>query len=80
MAARSPGGDAILASLYLNAQVYTGTVAASGLTKGTARWQDAITAADLVQLKKQLIERDANGLRRWRWDEPRTAAVPQGIA
>jgi hypothetical protein len=40
--------DAILASLYLNAQVYTGTVTASGLTKGTARWQDAITAADRV--------------------------------
>jgi len=40
--------DAILASLYLNAQVYTGTVAAGGLTKGTARWQDAITAADRV--------------------------------
>ena len=40
--------DAILASLYLNAQVYTGTVTATGLTKGTARWQSAITAADRV--------------------------------
>ena len=40
--------DAILASMYLNAQVYTGTVTASGLTKGPARWQDAITAADRV--------------------------------
>jgi starch-binding outer membrane protein, SusD/RagB family len=40
--------DAILASLYVNAQVYTGTVGAGGLTKGTARWQDAITAADRV--------------------------------
>jgi len=40
--------DAILASLYLNAQVYSGTVGAGGLTKGTARWQDAITAADRV--------------------------------
>ena len=40
--------DAILASLYLNAQVFTGTVGTSGLTKGTARWQDAITAADRV--------------------------------
>ena len=40
--------NAILASLYLNAQVYTGTVAAGGLTKGTARWQDAINAADSV--------------------------------
>lgn len=40
--------NAILASLYLNAQVYTGTVTAGGLTKGTARWQDAVTAADRV--------------------------------
>jgi hypothetical protein len=40
--------DAILASLYVNAQVYSGTVTAAGLTKGTARWQDAITAADRV--------------------------------
>ena len=40
--------DAILASLYLNAQVYTGTVTAAGLTKGPARWQDAIAAADRV--------------------------------
>ncbi|HKH93659.1 MAG TPA: RagB/SusD family nutrient uptake outer membrane protein [Gemmatimonadaceae bacterium] len=40
--------NAILASLYLNAQVYSGTVAAGGLTKGTARWQDAINAADSV--------------------------------
>jgi hypothetical protein len=40
--------DAILASMYLNAQVFTGTVSATGLTKGTARWQDAITAADRI--------------------------------
>ena len=40
--------NAILAGLYLNAQVYTGTVGAGGLTKGTARWADAITAADRV--------------------------------
>ena len=40
--------DAMLASLYLNAQVFTGTVSATGLTKGPARWQDAITAADKV--------------------------------
>ena len=44
----SGAANAILASLYLNAQVYTGTVSASGLAKGTARWQDAITAADRV--------------------------------
>ncbi len=40
--------DAMLASIYLNAQVFTGTVSATGLTKGTARWQDAINAADRV--------------------------------
>ncbi|MEO6526930.1 MAG: RagB/SusD family nutrient uptake outer membrane protein [Gemmatimonadaceae bacterium] len=40
--------NAILASLYLNAQVYSGTVTAAGLTKGAARWQDAIAAADRV--------------------------------
>jgi starch-binding outer membrane protein, SusD/RagB family len=40
--------DAILASLYLNAQVFTGTVTAAGLQRGTAHWQDAITAADRI--------------------------------
>jgi hypothetical protein len=40
--------DAILASLFLNHEVFAGTVSASGLQKGTARWQDAITAADRV--------------------------------
>jgi starch-binding outer membrane protein, SusD/RagB family len=44
----SGAANAILASLYLNAQVYTGTVGAGGLTKGTARWADAIAAADKV--------------------------------
>ncbi len=40
--------DAMLASIYLNAQVYTGEVTATGLTKGTARWADAVAAADRV--------------------------------
>jgi starch-binding outer membrane protein, SusD/RagB family len=40
--------DAILASMYLNAQVYNGTVTAAGLQRGTARWQDAVTAADRI--------------------------------
>jgi len=44
----SGAANAILASLYLNAEVYTGTVGAGGLTKGTARWADAIAAADKV--------------------------------
>jgi hypothetical protein len=40
--------DAILASLYLNAQVYTGTVTASGLQPGAARWADAVAASDRI--------------------------------
>lgn len=40
--------DAILASLYLNAQVFTGTVTVAGLQKGTARWQDALTVANRI--------------------------------
>ena len=40
--------DALLASLYLNAQVFTGTVTTAGLQKGTARWQDAIIASDAI--------------------------------
>jgi hypothetical protein len=40
--------DAILASLYLNAQVFSGTVTEAGLTPGTARWQDAHDAAERV--------------------------------
>jgi hypothetical protein len=40
--------NAILASLYLNAEVFTGTVDAGGLQRGTARWQDAIDAADEI--------------------------------
>jgi hypothetical protein len=40
--------DAILASLYLNAEVFDGEVTAAGLTKGTARWQDASDAADRI--------------------------------
>jgi starch-binding outer membrane protein, SusD/RagB family len=40
--------DAMLASLYINAQVYTGTVSATGLTKGTAKWTEALASADAV--------------------------------
>jgi len=42
------GVDAILASLYLNAQVFSGTVTTGGLTKGAARWQDAVDASDRI--------------------------------
>jgi hypothetical protein len=40
--------DAILASLYLNSEVYSGSVDANGLVKGTARWQLASDFADSV--------------------------------
>jgi hypothetical protein len=40
--------DAILASIYLNAEVFTGTVTATGLQRGPGRWQDAIDAADRI--------------------------------
>ena len=40
--------DAILANMYLNAEVFTGTVTATGLTKGAPRWQDASNFADSV--------------------------------
>ena len=42
------GVDAILASLYLNNEVFTATVSASGLARGPARWADAASAADRV--------------------------------
>ena len=40
--------DALLASIYLNAQVFTGTVTTAGLQPGAARWQDAYNAANAV--------------------------------
>ena len=40
--------DAILAALYLNAEVFTGTVTEAGLQRGAARWADAYAAADRV--------------------------------
>jgi starch-binding outer membrane protein, SusD/RagB family len=39
---------AMLASLYLNARVYSGTPTANGLQPGTARWADAAAFADSV--------------------------------
>ena len=52
--------DAMLASIYLNAQVFTGTVSATGLTKGTARWQDAINACDRILNSTAGYRLDAN--------------------
>lgn len=40
--------DAMLASLYVNAQVYTGTVTAAGLQPGAQRWADAVAACDRI--------------------------------
>ena len=40
--------DAILASTYLNARVFSGSVTTAGLQPGTARWQEASDAADRV--------------------------------
>jgi starch-binding outer membrane protein, SusD/RagB family len=40
--------DALLASLYVNAEVFSGEVTTSGLSKGQARWQDAVDASDRI--------------------------------
>jgi hypothetical protein len=40
--------DAMLASLYVNAEVFTGTVTTSGLQKGQPQWQKAIDASDRI--------------------------------
>ena len=40
--------DAMLASLYLNAQVFGGEVTPGGLTPGAAKWAEAAAAADRV--------------------------------
>ena len=40
--------DAMLASMYLNAEQFTGTVSAAGVQKGQAKWNEAIAAADRV--------------------------------
>jgi len=53
--------DAILASLYLNAQVFTGTVTAAGLQAGTQHWQDAINSANaVINSGNYLLATDAN--------------------
>jgi len=38
-----------LANLYLNAEVYTGTVTESGITPGTARYEDALDAIERLE-------------------------------
>src|SRR5450759_497037 len=47
--------------MYLNAQVFTGTVSATGLAPGAARWQDAITQADkIINSGHYSLETDAS--------------------
>ena len=41
--------DAILASMYINARVFTGTPTASGITLGAARWDSAGIVADRIR-------------------------------
>jgi starch-binding outer membrane protein, SusD/RagB family len=53
--------DAILASLYLNAEVFTGTVSTTGLTKGTQHWQDALNSATaVINSGHYVLSTDAN--------------------
>jgi starch-binding outer membrane protein, SusD/RagB family len=53
--------DAMLASLYLNAEVYTGTVSATGLTKGTQHWQDAYNYSNaVISSGNYVLSTDAN--------------------
>jgi hypothetical protein len=67
--------DAILANMYLNAQVFTGEVTASGLQPGTARWEDAIAAADRV-LNSGVYSLAAN----WRSNfDPNNESSPENI-
>lgn len=40
--------DAMLASMYVNAEAFTGTVSATGLQKGQPQWQKAMDAADRI--------------------------------
>jgi hypothetical protein len=40
--------DAMLAALYLNAEVFSGSVTSAGVTKGPAQWANAVSAADRV--------------------------------
>jgi hypothetical protein len=53
--------DAMLASLYLNARVFQGTVSATGLQFGAPRWQDAVNEANAVITSGQYtLATDAN--------------------
>jgi hypothetical protein len=54
--------DAMLASLYVNAQVYTGTVTTGGLQLGTQHWADAVAACDRI-LNSGLYSLAATGAR-----------------
>ena len=53
--------DAILADMYLNAEVFTGTVSATGLAKGPSKWNEAIAAADRVLAGPYTLSTDPSG-------------------
>lgn len=46
----------LLAKLYLNAEIFTGTVTATNFTKGTAEWQKCIDACDEVLKLPYILE------------------------
>ena len=53
--------DAMLASLYLNAQVFGGTVTTAGLQPGTQHWQDALDNANkVINSGNYALSTDAN--------------------
>ena len=53
--------DAILADMYLNAEVFTGTVSATGLAKGPSKWNEAIAAANRVLAGPYTLSTDPSG-------------------
>jgi hypothetical protein len=52
--------DAILADMYLNAEVFTGTVSATGLAKGPSKWNEAIASANNVLAGPYTLSTNAN--------------------
>ncbi len=69
--------DAILASLYLNAGVFTGTVTASGLTQGTTQWAKADSvAAAVINSGNYTLQSKANWIKNF---TPDNASSPENI-
>lgn len=69
--------NAVLASLYLNAQVFTGTTTATGLTLGAARWADASAFADsVINSGQYTMQTRANWIKNFTADN---ASSPENI-